>query len=326
MKRISFIFVCLLCFISIANAQINLVPNPSFELYDTCPFSAGPITYTNNWQAASTTFGTPDYFNTCAPSSSDGGVPFNFMGYQYAHSGVAYAGIYVYQIDIQFQTPVREYLEVQLTDSLITGKNYCVSFYVSLFDNYRHAACKLIAITEMGMYFSNNAVSVNNVLPLPYTPQVKSDSGIYLSDTTNWMHVSGIYTALGGEKYITIGNFKGNNTDTTTIVNTIYDPTAYYYIDDVSIMRCNVGIDEIKNENDGGVIYPNPNNGEFTINLNKEYKNVEIEITDVIGQVVYNAALKETTQTTVQLNAKSGIYFIEVKTEAGIMRKKLVKE
>ena len=42
--------------------------------------------------------------------------------------------------------------------------------------------------------------------------------------------------------------------------------------------------------------------------------------------MVYSTALKETAQTTIQLTVKSGIYFIEVKTEAGIMRKKLVKE
>ena len=88
----------------------------------------------------------------------------------------------------------------------------------------------------------------------------------------------------------------------------------------------NVGINEINNKNDGVAIYPNPNNGTFTINLNKEYKNIQMEITDVIGQVIYSSALKETAQTTMQLSVKSGIYFVEVKTEAGIMRKKLVKE
>jgi OOP family OmpA-OmpF porin len=70
-----------------AVAQINLVPNPSFEIYNTCPNSGGQITYATGWFTA--TLGSPDYFNSC---SAGYGVPSNGFGYSNAQDGNAYAG------------------------------------------------------------------------------------------------------------------------------------------------------------------------------------------------------------------------------------------
>ncbi len=303
----------------------NLVPNPSFENFDTLPCSANwggggcPI----NWNTPSQ--GSPDYFNHYSNQLPYYGVPLNSIGFQYAKSGVAYAGIFAYEVDIQSQLPAREYLQVELIDTLIAAKKYCVSFYVSLADNTtNHDAIKLIAISEMGIYFSNNVVTANNWLPLPYTPQVKSDSGVYLSDTVNWMQITGTYTAVGGERFITIGNFKGNNTDTVTIVNNIYSPTAYYYIDDVSVIKCNVGVDEITDDIKVS-IFPNPSNGMFEVKSEK-YKIQRVEVFNVLGEKIYNEEIKNITTATVNLQAPPGVYFVQVQTEEGVMRKKVVKE
>ena len=166
----------------------------------------------------------------------------------------------------------------------------------------------------------------------------------------NKLYAVGVFFTAGGVLADRIASWDGTNwcgfgdtfDNTITAIESYHDSIfiggGFWTIDGDTINRIakwiggnytanctTTGVKE-KENNEEISIYPNPSNGAFTINLNKEYKNVEIEITDVIGQVIYNAALKETTQTTVQLNVKSGIYFIEVKTEAGIMRKKLVKE
>jgi hypothetical protein len=61
----------------------NLLPNPSFEIYTTCPIqynTGGPLQCTP-WVPA--TGGTSDYFNACAnpnPLNLSVNVPLNFAG------------------------------------------------------------------------------------------------------------------------------------------------------------------------------------------------------------------------------------------------------
>lgn len=64
-------------------------------------------------------------------------------------------------------------------------------------------------------------------------------------------------------------------------------------------------------------IYPNPTNGNFTINSNfPDTEKIEITITNCIGQVVDNKKYKYSSQLNVDLSEKQkGIYFIEIKTD-----------
>ena len=86
-----------------------------------------------------------------------------------------------------------------------TWKNeeYCVRFYLSCSDNAKYS------IDAFGAYFSINPVFYTdpnyNVLPLQ--PQVENPTGNFITDTANWVLISGSFIASGGEKYITIGNF-----------------------------------------------------------------------------------------------------------------------
>lgn len=63
-------------------AQVNLVPNPSFEDTVSCPNYANQIDKAVGWHASRNT---PDYFNGCDWLTSNQSVPNNFRGYQYAH-------------------------------------------------------------------------------------------------------------------------------------------------------------------------------------------------------------------------------------------------
>src|SRR6185436_11795118 len=88
----------------ISNAQTNLVPNPSFETYTTCPNYYGNLSTTGNWYPA--TLGSPDYFDTCDVFYVD--VPGNFMGHQKAFDGGGgYAGFYSYYLAFLY----REYIQ-----------------------------------------------------------------------------------------------------------------------------------------------------------------------------------------------------------------------
>jgi OOP family OmpA-OmpF porin len=116
-------------------AQVNLVPNPSFEEYEDCPVSLADFSV-SNWFIPKYS---PDYYNSCATSSQTG-VPDNWGGGGYAHSGEAYAGIIVWVAEPY--SNVREFFSVKLNESLIPGKKYNVEFYVSLMDSLWFATQK----------------------------------------------------------------------------------------------------------------------------------------------------------------------------------------
>ena len=76
-------------------------------------------------------------------------------------------------------------------------------------------------------------------------------------------------------------------------------------------------------------IMPNPNNGKFDLYFEIADKdNLNIEITDALGQIVYKEILKDFSGTyfkAIELNAVSkGIYFIRVKNSVGEINKKML--
>jgi hypothetical protein len=312
LKHLIFIFI-----ISYSKAQ-NLVPNSSFEMYDTCPNNIDQILYLQNWYSPTT--GKADFYTQCGTNQA--GVPYNYWGFQFARTGVSYTMIAGYEVQANPNNTYREYLQVELKYPLIVGRSYCVSFYASLADDINNFGYSLVAITELGLYFSNNSINSSNSFPLnSVQPHINSASGFFLSDTINWMEISGEYNAIGGEKFITIGNFK-NNFDTDTIIisnNLAPGAKAFYYIDDVSVIDCDsvgIGVDEIQSTYTSFNLYPNPNNGLFTLEYHLlENESGVISIYDLVGKLIAtypinNAGVIKTIDAN-QLNA--GTYFYEIK-------------
>ena len=321
MKRFFYVCLILLSFRKGEEAfsQTNLVPNPSFETYTTCPYQGSQINYAFPWY--SPTGGSPDYFNGCDGSAiSSFGVPLNWPGYQYAKTGMAYVGIYCYDWNGSYPD-LKEYLQVKLTDSLIANRKYCVSFYVNLAKPHG-PAYNVVAITKIGMFISDTAVSDTTTYTLPYTAQIQSPAGVFFNDTVNWTEISGTYTAHGGEKYITIGNFN-SHTDTLGVVHVNNYSASYYFIDDVSVVDCTVGVDELTDDMQVS-IYPNPSQGIFEVKSEK-YKIQSIEVFNVLGEKIYNEEIKDITAT-INLQAPPGVYFMQVQTEEEIIRKKFIKQ
>lgn len=208
-------------------------------------------------------------------------MPQNLWGYQDAHSGVGYAGIFVFSV-FSSTPPHREYIQVELTDSIIKGIPYRVSFYVSLADKYGYA------ISSIGLFFSHTAISRNDENRFDTVPQVINPIGSPLMDKENWMLVSDTFISnIGGEKYITIGNFNDDSNSDTLALNdgSVQWFRSYYYVDDVSVVSLSTSIKEagsIKFE-----VYPNPNNGSFTLQLKEPANNITITLYDAQGRKVF---------------------------------------
>jgi hypothetical protein len=287
----------------------NLVPNPGFENFTQCPVGVSQL-YTVNWY--SPTFASPDYFNTCNTSGIVD-IPQNYFGWESAKTGVAYCGI-TSNVNDNF----REYIQSQLIDTLITGLNYHVSFYVSLGDSSEYAC------NNIGAYFSPNAVSASNAWVLPYSPQIANKPlSNPLTNSNGWTLVSDTFTATGGELYITIGNFNNAATSDTVFVGGKLVNQAYYYIDDVSVWTKDslVGINE--NEKELFKLFPNPGKGIFELAANATQP-YSIEIYNLLGVKVFETTASVSRIEIDITSQPDGIYFLRARTKEGVIEKKVI--
>ena len=243
----------------VASAQ-NYVPNPSFESYNNCPnnlplpgggypvnivYSPGHDSFptVQDWVSPLQYVPSP-YFNACDANIGDRGVPENEFGYQYAHFGTGYAGVYMFS----YNTTNREYdayIEAKLLQPLLAGHQYAVSFFISPTSS-KYFTGKVVSVDKIGAFITDTFVHDSTGISNDYLIRhatIESPVGQYFTDTSAWAKVSGLYTAHGGENWITIGHFRDSLPQHDTLLYqcttgvTIGDSFRYcfMYIDDVCI-------------------------------------------------------------------------------------------
>lgn len=266
----------------------NLVNNGDFETNVGCANLNCHIINAPFWNP----IGNIEYYNVCNPSITCR-VPVNLnglKGYQWPHSGNAYTGFNTYYAG---GNNAREYIWEPLDDTLKKDREYCVEFYVNLFNGSKFAT------DAIGAYFSANPVSCPGfTCLLPDTPQVSSILGTAITDTLNWTKISGSFIAKGGEHYIAIGNFLPDNLLTIVLSDSTQPYSTYYYLDDVSVTLCDSssGIRALKGFQIIKV-FPNPANGLVTISSQKVIS--EICLLDISGKLV----LKQTGSNSIDVTA-----------------------
>jgi outer membrane protein OmpA-like peptidoglycan-associated protein len=189
---------------------------------------------------------TPDLYNEC---SLEQGVPlsyFNFFGlkfadnytvssYQNARTGIGYMGIGIMNANIKKIKNLtfiwNEFIQARLIHPLEEDKKYQVEFYVN------RADFSTFSTDRLGLYFSKKEIKVNDKSQMfKYEPQVSNPKGNVIEDTVNWVKISGVYHAKGGERYILIGDFYPEKENTIKQnQKRIKNFMCYYYIDDVSV-------------------------------------------------------------------------------------------
>lgn len=261
-------------------SQNNLVPNFSFENYSVCPVGAPSSNFYEPYPWFNPTINTPDYYNQCNNSTNGtAGVPCNWTGCQNARTGQGYAGCALYYPTANG----RDYIEVRFISPLRAGSLYCVEFYTS------RAGKGLGAVDRIGAYLSVDSIYSNNLFVLPCQPQIENTQGNIIYDSTNWVLISGTYTASGGEKFLTIGNFYP---DSLTQADSMGGPNifAYYYIDDVRVYCCDADSCENKPEEFfiPTAFSPNGDGNNDVLHVRGPVKEMNFYIYDRWGEEVYH--------------------------------------
>jgi len=89
----------------------------------------------------------------------------------------------------------------------------------------------------------------------------------------------------------------------------------------------NTSVKNITGTNGALRVFPDPNNGTFTLHITTlQQENVTVTITNILGGQVKEFTTATNTDTQVQMNAAPGIYFVNTHTSEGDMVQKVVVE
>ncbi len=224
--------------------QVNIVKNPSFENYRSCPDQLNEIALAYYWNGidsiwipgSTDTTGfsmsryLPDFVNKCG-ANGDVSVPNNYDFYHNPRTGNGMVQQQMFYDYYWGPSVGVDYLQGHLYHPLVAGQSYCVTFYVVL---ERHTG---YVINHIAAYLDNGTIDTttrNLRYQSEYTPQVVDTSVIY--DTSNWTKIQGSFIATGTETFITLGVFA--DTGATRHVHYIEPggPIALYLVDDVSVI------------------------------------------------------------------------------------------
>ncbi|HNP76858.1 MAG: OmpA family protein [Cyclobacteriaceae bacterium] len=211
----------------------NLVNNPGFEDHIRCPNNFSTQSKDFNLPGwASVNLGTPDYFHQCSWGDCD--VPFNWAGESNPHGGSAYVGIYVWNRPTSKPRSYREYVQGELKEPLKPGRRYNIEFYFKL------ASYSVYSVDRIGLLLTDSSFNIKDDLVINRKPTLSVIHQEPFSKNS-WELAQMTYTAHGGEKFITIGNFFDNLTTQFTSLDNrkgkspMLSGSAYIYLDDVSV-------------------------------------------------------------------------------------------
>jgi hypothetical protein len=301
-----------------SNGQ-NLVLNPGFEDTTACPYQINQVNFSKHWMSGR---GTPDYYNSCA-NPGNFGIPSNNRGYQAAHGGDAYMGLFTYS----FQQPnFREFIMGELNTPLVVGQQYFISFWLnhadlSVLGWASNNICVKFSTTSHNWF--SNPDSINN------SPQFFVQS--IQTDTANWVFVQGSFIADSAYTNFGIGNYFDDASTSLLNITSSSPNYAYYLIDDICISsgeNCTnaTGIelyDKIKLS-----IYPNPGSEDLLIKSAYPFKNASIEVINSIGQTIFKKGQINGQEIEIESSAfvNSGIYYLILNYGGKIFFEKIIRE
>lgn len=255
--------------------EVNLISNPSFESHNTisCGVPSYAMTLANQmygWYVFDDMSTDPLYFNKLDtlinfniplsqnPSpygdNTDFNVPYNSYGYQYAHTGNSYIGLWLGWEDstlVNFKLsnpPVGTYISDTLKQPLTIGHVYEFSMYVNGADQrgwQDKVNCQNFSLSN-GLGFKLNTFrrnrSLGSSVQFLENPRHAFIFDTLITDTTNWVLVKQRFIADSAYRYLQLGYFfKTTEIRSSLIKNSIYhiSPNLHasvQFIDDVSLV------------------------------------------------------------------------------------------
>lgn len=281
------------CLTALSIAQGNMIENGSFESVNKKIKGGGWVEYTTGW--SSPTDAKADIFSSNA-KADDYKTPINMYGDTDPLEGSNYAGLIMYSYK---DAEPRQYLQAQLTEKMKEDKVYCVKMNVML------SMLSKYSCNNLGIYISKKPLTPEEIEAYNIQPQIIHSQNRIFSEQFDWEPICQTYIADGGEEYITIGNFA---TEEDTQNEKIKKPkgitgtqarSAYYYIDDVSVMNM-AGVESCECELDAGgnainVVYSVETSTEMELDVTEDIERTRIYFddgSDLVGELAMADIIK----------------------------------
>ncbi|MBN4071180.1 T9SS type A sorting domain-containing protein [Crocinitomix catalasitica] len=301
-RYFALVAACLCWHFSLAQ---NLVPNPSFEDFISCPDSEDQIQYATGWYKCSPSSTTPDYYNACA-----GAGPFTCpdapQGYQVPfNGGNAFAGIGLIVTTIP---EYREHIGIQLDTPLDIGVKYFLSFYAVIPETFYQN----LPSNNLGLKLST--VAYDEFSPVSIDNQAHIFSSEIMEDSVNWVRISGSIIADQAYQYLMIGNFFDDATTDTLHWPTPYTSFgSYYYVDEVCVstdsLLCNTAVSIQSSAIPDVRISPNPANDFIRLTFDS-HQVTNICVSNMMGEIVFETKFSDKEIEINCIDWPEGIYFI----------------
>jgi len=211
--------VCLSLLAAAGLSAQNLVKNPSFEEGAVCDGSTENIETSNHWKPVA---GAPRFLNTACTLNPETRAYVQAMKLPAAYAGNVYAGI---GLDAK-----SELLQGSLTEPLEAGVRYWLRLRLRLPVRFCNQP-----LSELGVHFSEQELPTGEEMQLLDLPAValRPLAGKRIDQTMEWQEVNALYTARGGERFLTIGHFAQNIAELPP--NRGKEDCSYLFIDAVSV-------------------------------------------------------------------------------------------
>jgi outer membrane protein OmpA-like peptidoglycan-associated protein len=229
MKKIVFSLIAISTLLFSSAQDVNeMVNNGSFEQLEGKIKKAGSIQVAVSWVSPTKT--QADLFSSKVKEGYS--VPNNPKGKEDAYDGDNYVGIKTFSYG---DKEARTYISSKLKTPMRKDFKYCVKFYVSLAEGSKYAADNIAA------NFSKKQWSIQEDKSIMGESHVMDVNNKIFNAQFGWDQICGVYTATGGERFITIGNFTSNG-DTES--ERMKPPkgysgqlmiSSYYYLDNISV-------------------------------------------------------------------------------------------
>lgn len=208
-------------------AQQNLIPNGGFEDYNTIPDLFANWYNCNVWDNANGT-GTPDYFHIYGSNESQ--LPDSYAAHLWPHSGEAIMGFLTWSSSSSGAN-YREYLSIELTDPLVIGVPYSLSFWITNGESNYYVGN---SSNNVGIALSTTTIEQTANNPIGITPTFNNQNQIW---SPSWQQITYSFIADSSYSYLTIGNFYPdsltNNSPQATYPNSFTG--SYYFVDDFEL-------------------------------------------------------------------------------------------
>ncbi|GLR19001.1 OmpA family protein [Portibacter lacus] len=226
--KLILLLLVFICAKDLSAQQQNLVPNAGFEEYSGIPlgwfYNGSQFTrLVKYWN--SPTLASPDAFG---PGII---VPKHWQkkgfGELHPFEGSSMIGMTVYGCS-EGKPHCREYVQIQLTDHLVVGQKYELTYWLGHLDNS-------LRIDKIGALFTMDPIKQSDDNLIDQKPQVFTEHVIRPA-RGQWQKITNTFVPQEAYNYVILGNFFADEDNLVVRDEAIYE-FGYYYMDSVSLRK-----------------------------------------------------------------------------------------